>query len=227
MKTVAPVVLSLLFAQLANAQVTLINQPPLANGGVFRSSQLWVDPGPNGNDLDTDAISYSGFVLPQTSTITRVDWWGKGVHEIGFHLEFWRQDPGTVAYQPLGVFRDAGASPDAFRFVTQYQTEAVGSFFHHWVDLAQPVTLAGNDSSNPRWFLSVIARTSVVNQTWDWAQGTNGTGTFYWIRGAHMFFSVGDPRAFMLTGNPVPEPASLVALAVGLAGVYARKRRRG
>jgi MYXO-CTERM domain-containing protein len=209
----------------ADAQV-FVNQPPRPNGGTFRWSQLWVDPGPNGNDLDSDAICYSGFVLNQQSTIRRIDWWGKGVHELGFDIEFWRQDPGTVAYQPIAVFRDYGAEPTAQYFATSYQTEAVQNFYHHWIDLPTPITLPGNDASNPRWFISIIAKTHQAYYTWDWAQGTTGLGTFYWIRGAHMFFSVGDSRAFMLTGEPVPEPGSWLILAVGLGLARAHRRRR-
>ncbi len=213
-----------LLVSAAPAQV-FVNQPAMANGGVFRYSQLWIDPGPNGNDLDSDAISYSGFVLNQSSTIRRIDWWGKGVHELGFQIEFWRQDPGTIAYQPMGVFRDVGAEPEASLLTTSYNTASAGTFSHHWLDLPQPITLAANNAANSRWFIAIIARTQVPFQTWDWAQGTNGTGTFFWIRGAHMFFSSGDPRSFVLTGNAVPEPATLAVLGAGAVALLRRRRR--
>lgn len=207
----------------ANAQI-FVNQPAAAGGGDYRPSQLWVDPGPNGNDLDTDAISYTGFTLAQTSTIRRIDWWGRGPHELGFRLEFWRQDPNTISYQPMGVFRDVGAEPDALHIAENYQSEAFGNLTHHWVDLPTPITLAANDSSNVRWFFSAIALTHQPNTFWDWAQGTSGTGTFYWIRGYHMFFRVGIPRAVVLTGNPVPEPATWACLGLGAAALVRRRR---
>ena len=34
----------------------VVNHPAVAGGGVSRDSQLWQDPGPNGNDLDGDAV---------------------------------------------------------------------------------------------------------------------------------------------------------------------------
>ncbi len=221
------IIVTTLLAIGANAVAqNYVSQPPLPNGGVFRWSQLWIDPSPAGNDLDSDAICYSGFTLNQNATIKRLDWWGKGAHELGFQLEIWRQDPGTIAYQPLGVFREQGAHPDWELTTNNYHTEAFGNFLHHWIDLPNPVQLAANNSSNPRWFFSVIANTGVPYATWDWAQATNGTGTFYWIRGQHMFFLVGDPRAFKITGDPVPEPATMVGLIFGAGFVGIRRLRK-
>ena len=41
----------------------LVSQSPVSGGGVSRSSQLWQDPGPGGNDLDSDAVCWQDFTL--------------------------------------------------------------------------------------------------------------------------------------------------------------------
>jgi hypothetical protein len=92
---------------LAQTQV-LVSQQPAPNGGVSRWSQLWQDPGPNGNDLDSDAVCWQDFVLSAPASIDHIEWWGTGACELGFQIEVWRQDPGTIAYQPLGVFYYGG-----------------------------------------------------------------------------------------------------------------------
>ena len=60
--------LSLFFALVAtlsaDAQSFLYEQPMSPNGGTLRNSQLWVDPSGQ-NDLDSDAIAWEDFTLPQ------------------------------------------------------------------------------------------------------------------------------------------------------------------
>lgn len=82
----------------------VVNHPAVAGGGVSRASQLWQDPGPNGNDLDGDAVCFADFTLPWRTSIDHIEWWGSGACELGFQIEIWKQDPGTIAYQPVGVF---------------------------------------------------------------------------------------------------------------------------
>ena len=182
------------------------NQQPAPNGGVSRWSQLWQDPGPDGNDLDSDAICWEDFVLAQPSSIDHIEWWGSGACELGFQIEIWRQDPGTVAYQPLAVFDvygNSGVRPEA-RFVTNSMTAtpAPGGLTHFSLNLATPISLPANDASNPRWFIGIIAHTQQPYATWNWAQGLGGSSrTYQWIRGYHRFFSLGEGRALVLSGS--------------------------
>ncbi|MCW5941631.1 MAG: PEP-CTERM sorting domain-containing protein [Fimbriimonadaceae bacterium] len=216
---------ALLAVSLAHAQV-YVTQPPVAGGGVMRWSQLWVDPSGNGNDLDSDAICYEGFVLAAPATIRHLDWWGTGASELGFQIEFWKQDPGTVAYQPWAVFRDVGALPEAAFTLTNIQTTAEGSITKYSVDLPTPVDLAANHAGNPRWFVAVIGKTGQPFATWNWAQSLAATGTFWWVRAdGNNFHMLGDARAVDIVGNPVPEPTSVVVLTVGLVAALWRGRR--
>ncbi len=186
------------------AQTVLMSQVPVSGGGVMRASQLWQDPGPNGNDLDGDAVCWADFTLASPATIDHLEWWGNGACEQGFRIEFWRQDPGTVAYQPIGVFYYGGdhtVQPTARRNLSLASvTTAAGPGGLTWysVNLANPVSLAANDASNVRWFVAIIGLTSVAYAPWNWAQGTGGTGhTYQFIRGGG-FRSLGEGRALLL-----------------------------
>lgn len=77
----------------------LTAQPPVSGGGISRWSQLWQDPFGD-NDLDGDSICWTDFTTSSPVSINHIEWWGEGACELGFQLEFWPQDPGTIAYQP-------------------------------------------------------------------------------------------------------------------------------
>jgi len=194
------------------AQATTISYPPVSGGGVFRWSQLWQDPGPGGNDLDGDAVSWADFTLSQPASINHIEWWGKGACELGFKIEFWRQEPGTIAYQPLGVFYYGvegepivEPEPPGFIFATPTATPRPDGFSHYVYDLPTPVSLAANDAANPRWFVGIIGLTHQAYVQWNWAQGTTATHhTFQFVRGdGNQFRSLGDGRALLLSDSTI------------------------
>ncbi len=188
--------------------VTVCNQQPVSGGGVARSSQLWQDPGPNGNDLNSDAVCWADFTIAAPTSIERIEWWGTGAAELGFRIEFWPQDPGTIAYQPYGVFYYGGndsIEPTARFDTTSYSTEpGPGGILHHVINLTTPVMLSANDPGNPRWFIAIIGLTRQVYATWNWSQGTGTGHTFQFNRGeGPRFRSLGDGRALVLSGSAV------------------------
>lgn len=197
------VVLSFLATVTLSEAITIVAQTPPQNGGIKRWSQLWVDP-TGQNDLDSDAMCFQDFVLPSDGTITHLEWWGDVLMNHGFQIEFWRQDPGTIAYQPLAVFRDAGARPEAEFVVTNYTTSAHSSGMLHFKwDLPTPVHLAANNAANPRWFLAVIGLTDVPFLVFNWAQGLGASNrSFQWIRGGgNRWYSLPDGRAMLIGGT--------------------------
>ncbi len=218
----------------------LVSQQPVNGGGVSRWSQLWQDPTPAGNNLDGDAVCWEDLTLSQSTAINHIEWWGGGAWELGFQIEFWRQDPNTVAYQPLAVF-DYGyygqgnppVTPES-RFVVApadlVTSGGPSGLTHYVLDLANGVTLAANDVANPRWFIGIIGLTGQAYYTWNWAQGLGGsTRTFQFIRGGtlaggDLFAVMPEGRALVLTDATIPEPASWLLLAA--AGVAMVRRRR-
>ncbi len=210
--------------------MVFVQQSPAPNGGTLRWSKLWIDPSGQGNDLDTDAICYEDFVLANDSTIDHIEWWGDHNPNLGFQIEFWRQDPGTIAYQPLAVFRGSGAQPEAAWVTTSYgyASDPTGTL-HFSLDLPSPVALARNDAGNPRWFIAIIGLTNDAPKIWMWAQGLGGSNrTFQWTRAdANNFRVLGEGRAMVLSGTAsVPEPAGASILLLGIWGIRARRRRR-
>jgi len=206
------------------------NQAPAAGGGVGRWSKLWVDP-LGQNNLDGDAICYEDFVLANPSQIDHIEWWGDSVPDLGFQIEFWKQDPGTIAYQPWAVFRETVATPEA-AFTTTNFTFAGDptNTIHFSLDLASPISLAANDATNPRWFVAIIGLTDVPYLEWLWSQGLGGSSqTFQFVRGGNegggdLYRRLGDGRAMVLSGNAVPEPLTLAVLGLGSALVLRRRR---
>jgi len=184
----------------------IVTQNPVSGGGVSRWSQLWQDPGPNGNDLDGDSVCWEDFTLAAPTAINHIEWWGQGACELGFRIEFWKQDPGTIAYQPHGVFYYGGdhTVTPLMRFdTTAYTiTPGPGGISHYVLDLAVPVQVPANDATNPRWFISIIGLTHQAFYTWNWAQGTGGsTKTFQFIRGEGPQFRVLPEGRAMVLGS--------------------------
>jgi len=206
------IVLLAALAKVASGTV-IVSQSPEPGGGTSRWSQLWQDPTPAGNNLDGDSVCWEDFTLAQSMTIDHLQWWGTGASELGFQIEFWRQDPGTIAYQPLGVFYygvegNPTVHPEPPGFITVVPAESPDSgVIHYAADLPTPVTLAANSSGNPRWFVGVVGLTHQAYYTWNWAQGTGGsTRTFQFIRGGTtgggpLFRRLSEGRALAVSGT--------------------------
>lgn len=197
----------------------------------MRWSKLWQDP-LGQNDLDGDAICYEDFIATTPITINHMEWWGDHNPNKGFQIEYWKQDPGTIAYQPFGVFRGQGAQPERAFTSTNYGFDQVSTnLFHFSLDLPTPVSLAANGGNNPRWFVAIIGLTDVPYLEWNWAQGLGGsTRTFQWVRGGNegggdLYRVLGDGRAMVLSGSAVPEPASMVVFGLGLVALLKRRLR--
>jgi hypothetical protein len=177
----------------ARAQGYVYEQPMAPGGGTLRWSQLWIDP-TGQNDLDSDAIAWEDFQLPQDTTITSVRWWGEVGPSLGFRISFYNQDPGTIAVQP-DIFAPGSGPISQVVYPSVAQMPVGGGLYRFEVQLAQLLTF----SANTRYFVSVVGRTPIAYATWGWAASSSGpNGTFWWQRGAHMYFHLGESRAMAL-----------------------------
>jgi hypothetical protein len=186
-------------ARSASADSSLYVQPMSPNGGTLRASQLWIDPSGD-NALDSDAIAWENFTLTATSTITRVRWWGQALPPLGFTVGFFNQDPNTIAMQP-DIFAPGSGHISQEYFAAPQVQSAGGGMYQFTVDLATPIAI----QANTRYFVSVVGQTPIPFAEWRWAQGAgSNSGTFWWSRGAHMYFHLSDDRAVDLFGTPGP-----------------------
>lgn len=190
MKTITSTLLLLLLSTSARAQNYAYEQPMSAGGGVLRWSQLWVDPAGH-NDSDLDSLAWENFEFPTGVTVSKLRWWGQAALPLGFRIGFYHQDPTTIAVQP-DIFTPNSTPISEREYTTFSQLSVGGGLFRFDLELATPLSFA----ADTRYFVSVVGLTPLSYVTWSWAQGTGGVlGTFWWNRGAHMYYHLGDDRA--------------------------------
>ncbi len=120
---------------------------------------------------------------------------------LGFVISFFNQDPNTIASQP-DIFR-VGSEPllEEVHPNPSAQT-AGGGLYWFTANLDAPIEL----EPDTRYFVSIVGLTPIPFATWNWAQGAGAGSTFYWIRGAHMYFQLSENRALELAGNELSVP---------------------
>jgi hypothetical protein len=197
----------------AAAQTYVYEQPVAAGGGVRRASQLWIDP-TGQNDSDNDAIAWEDFQLAQDTLITHVRWAGDAAPALGFELSFFRQDPNTIAVQP-DIFAP-GSEALGSEVVTSFAASLLSAGLYQFeAQLAKPVLVR----ANTRYFISVVGRMPLSYVSWGWAQSSSGpNGTFWWQRGAHMYFHLGDSRALSIGTSFEPSVGAVFCAGDGASG---------
>jgi hypothetical protein len=196
--------LSSMLSVAAHAQNFTYEQPLFPGGGQLRWSGFWVDPFDH-DDSDCDSTAWEDFELPADATVVRVRWVGQAAPPLGFNISFYNQDPGTIAVQP-DIF-GPGSGPISEHDYTSFSQISVGGGLYQFeVDLATPMPCA----ANTRYFIAIVGLTPTYCAPWEWAQGTGGVhGTFWWVRGNHMYYHLGDDRAVSLAtvaSGPVASP---------------------
>ena len=217
-KLILTIIVSMMLALTAAQAAVVWSQPPTNSPGGTIPSQLWFDP-TGQNNLDSDAIAYDNFTLAQSTSITRVEWWGETKPSVGFIISFYRQDPNTTAFQP-DVVMVTGNPPLASGTYTNFtQTAEASGLYHFSFDLPQPVVLSANTSANPRYFISIVDSMPVAFQTWGWARGVSGDNRMFYYQyagspaGGPFYTIPAFDRAFVLSDASIAAPRLTIALA--------------
>ena len=197
-----------MLANQAFANPVVYQQAAIVGGSAFASQN---DPGGNGDF----AKVFDNFTLVAKTSITDVHWVGQ---------YFNPANQGPITSFLVQIWSDAGGPGAALLADSQAgvasETLIGGTTYSYGIDL----TTAFVAEANTTYWLS-IQPTLVFPPQWGWQAGTGGDGVSYQDLFGGRTRQATD-LAFSLTGNVVPEPASLAVVGLALAGVLAAKRRK-
>lgn len=193
----------------AFANPVVYQQAVIAAGSQFASQN---DPGGNGDF----AKVFDNFTLNAKTLITDVHW-------VGGYFNPTVQAP--ISSFLVQIWSDAGGPGAALLADSQggvaneTLVPATTATYTYSIDL----TTAFVAEANTTYWLS-IQPTLVFPPQWGWAAGSGGDSVAYQdIFGGRNLQRL--DLAFSLTGQAVPEPASLALVSLALAGMLAAKRR--
>lgn len=197
--------------------VSLFLQPPLDGQPCHISDYGW-------NQEVADNFALSGPCL----TIDSVRWWG------GYGAD---PDPSPSDSFAINFYADAAGSPAATAFAslsannltrtpTSMTAAASGQFdggtvYEYYADLSSALTV----SASTTYYLSIVNSTQSI---WGWMEDLDGN--HWWRQGSSSWSLSGYAynQAFELLGpcGDIPEPATLLLMGMGVAGLAMRLRRR-
>lgn len=228
MKNVTSLVISLMLVwgtgTAATAAVIFSNGPLATNGFISDTSFA------NGNG-GTGQFSADDFILaPGANTITDIHW--NGLYAFSntplatdnFTIQIYANVAGAPAITPLLTIPIGNA---ATRTDTLVNTSFGADIFAYSVDVA-PIVLAPNTV----FWLSIFNNTAAdTNDNWFWSMqdaAGNSQTRLDQVSAWTLAGGVGNRQNFELTGTVavVPEPGTLVLLAIGVGGLLGWRRRQ-
>jgi hypothetical protein len=201
-----------LFLMARSVQADVLFSQPVTSGGVALAS-----------DFARFQQEADNFALSQSALLETVHWWGayanNDVRADSFTLRLFGDSAGNPALTPLVEV----AALNLTRTPTNLLDNLGDSIYEYQATLPVPALLDGGTS----YYLSIVNNTP-PGGVWDWVGSGPGT---HWARqddGSAWTISSGTTGfAFELLGTPVPEPSTILVVAIFAAGLICWAWQRG
>lgn len=199
----------------------------------FYGSAEYINPSDPGGTwtLDSDSQSWDNFAIKQTSSVSRIDWFGSAADASGsFDVKIYTSNLGCEAG---GINRCFGSSVYATPDILSTSISGLANkvslgngLYQYHIDLASPITL-----NSGYYLISILNR--YTNSPFTWASSNSGTGRdgFHadFIVGRAIYLNAANDLAFILSNGiaavPLPTTAWLFCSAsVGIIGISKRRK---